>query len=209
MTVRIILLCIASYLMGSVSFAVLFSKIFTKTDVRDYGSGNAGTTNVLRTAGVLPGVLTFLCDLLKGFFAAYLPIVILKGELDGVNMSRMVLLCGIICMLGHAFPLFFGFKGGKCVATACGVLFAACPVSAVIALSVFIILMFATKIVSVSTLTATVSIILVLTVYYRNDTVSILLSLIMGLIIILRHRLNILRLIKGEEKKLDIVKKKK
>ena len=104
---------IAAYFIGSVNFAVIFAKAFLKKDVRKLGSGNAGATNVMRTAGFLPGILTFICDALKGFVASYLGKLVFGLVMSsGTNWLHPIYgayLCGVACMLGHVFPIYFQF----------------------------------------------------------------------------------------------------
>ena len=100
---------IAAYLLGSINFAVIFANAFLKKDVRKLGSGNAGTTNVMRTAGLLPGILTFVCDALKGFVACYIGKTVFFYVMNNSGTYAHPLygayLCGVICMLGHVFPI--------------------------------------------------------------------------------------------------------
>lgn len=209
MIVSLIFVFVLSYLLGSVNFAVLFSKAFIKTDVREMGSGNAGTTNMLRTVGILPGVLTFIFDCLKGAASCLLAYYFLSPYFD--NSQTLIIykfVCGIICMLGHAFPVFFGFKGGKCVATGFGVVLAVSPLSAIAGLVLFVLLMFITKTVSVSSLLSTLVCVVLVSLLNGFDIKVSLLSFTVGAIIFLRHSKNIVRIVKGEEKKLDIAKKK-
>ncbi len=205
---------IFAYLIGSISFAVIFTKVFSKTDVREHGSGNAGTTNVLRVAGKTAGILTFLCDALKGAAAALVGMLVYKYAFN--DSTTMVMygkyICGVACMVGHAFPVWFGFKGGKCAATSVGIFAVCCPWAIAAGLTGYAINMIITGIVSLSTLIATV-----LVVGFsigingfdgitNPDYVVIGLSLLAGTIVFWRHKDNIKRLIKGEEKKLKVKK---
>ena len=116
-----IIVSIIAYLLGSISFSVIFSKKLAGFDVREKGSGNAGTTNVLRTVGKKAAALTLLCDCLKGVFAVL--VAFIAGKIVKDTDSRLLVqLAGIFVVLGHTFPVFFKFKGGKGVATALGVL---------------------------------------------------------------------------------------
>ena len=118
---RILGSAIASYLLGSISFAIIITYIFTKKDVRDSGSGNAGMTNVLRTVGVLPAILTLLGDLGKAIAAIYVS-RFLFSSLDIQNAAQIgMYVGGLFVLLGHIYPLFFKFKGGKGVLTCAGV----------------------------------------------------------------------------------------
>lgn len=210
---RILLCAVFAYAIGSVSFAVIFSKAFAHRDVREMGSGNAGMTNVMRAIGVLPGILTFVCDALKGFiacgFAKYIIMPTVETNIWWINPVYVSFLCGALCMLGHVFPVFFGFKGGKGVATSVGI-FAVCSPFAIIAgLTVFVLGVLITRIVSLSSLIATVTVVSCVAVFYNNSCPlwpAMLLSVVMGVMVFAKHKDNIVRLLKGEEKKLKIKK---
>lgn len=203
---------VIAYLLGSINFAVIFANAFLKKDVRELGSGNAGTTNVMRTAGFLPGALTFICDALKGFAACFIGKLIFMYILpDTIPWIYVCYMCGVACMLGHVFPIFFGFKGGKGVATSVGIFAVCCPIAIIIGLTVFAIMTLITKIVSLSSLIATVTVISLSIVFYNSDADIILpalLSITMGVIVFLKHKDNIKRLAKGEEKKIKVRRKK-
>ena len=214
MRILAVLAPIVAYLIGSVSFAVIFTKLFSNTDVREHGSGNAGTTNVLRVAGKTAGILTFLCDAIKGAAAALFGLLVYRYVFGSDNQTLIMYgkyICAIACMVGHAFPVWFGFKGGKCAATSVGIFAVCCPWAIVIGLCGYALNMLITRIVSLSTLIATVLVVtfsIVLNGFSggKPDFVIIVLSLIGGVIVFLRHKDNINRLIKGEEKKLKIKK---
>ncbi len=210
-----LIVVIAAYLIGSISFAVIFTKLFIKTDVRELGSGNAGTTNVMRVGGFLPGALTFVCDALKGFvacFAGKLVFQYIAENSDALWGSPVygAFLCGVACMLGHVFPIFFQFKGGKGIATSVGIFAVCCPLAIIIGLCVFALSVFITKIVSLSSMFATVTVV-TLTIVFYNDSAAFwpqaLLTVIMGAIVILKHAENIKRLLAGTEKKITIRRK--
>ena len=205
---------IVAYLLGSISFAVIFSKLFSNVDVRSKGSGNAGTTNVLRVSGAKAGVLTLLCDALKGTASCIIGMLAFKAAF-GADNSAMILcgeyLCALFCMLGHAFPIYFGFKGGKCAATSVGIFAVCCPLGILLGVIGWGISMAITRIVSLSTLVATVivvisSITLNGVLKFGFNPIIIILTLCMGTVVVLRHKDNIVRLIHGEEKKLKIKK---
>ena len=115
-----IIMAIIAYLIGSVNFSIIFSKRFAGFDVREKGSGNAGTTNMLRSVGKKAAVITLICDILKGVVS--IGIAILLGNIPDLNKELLVQIAGVSVILGHTFPIFFGFKGGKGVATSLGVL---------------------------------------------------------------------------------------
>ena len=241
--VAIIILCVVAYLLGSISFAVIFSKLFTGKDVREQGSGNAGMTNVMRTSGKLPGILTFLCDFLKGtlavvlamnFFSPLTNLLFYNLGISGssvfsyipapeaiVNTRLVGYLAAIFCMLGHIFPVFFRFKGGKGVATIVGTAAAFNPITALCCFTFFILLVLITKYVSVSSIAAVTLAIPLNYLFYSllyntgeylwfgeyQLLISTILMTIMSLMVILKHHENIGRLIKGTENKIGSKKK--
>lgn len=199
---------LCAYLIGSINFAVIFSSIFLKKDVRKMGSGNAGTTNVMRTAGFLPGALTFVCDALKGFVASYIGYLVFDYISHFTVWSAAIYgayACGTACMLGHVFPIFYQFKGGKGVATSVGIFAVCCPIAIVIGLIVFAIVTVISKYVSLASITATVTVV-TLSIVFRDMYVSkypqIFFVIAMGAIVILKHSENIKRLLKGTENKI-------
>ncbi|MBP3627302.1 MAG: glycerol-3-phosphate 1-O-acyltransferase PlsY [Clostridia bacterium] len=210
MIMTAIVTVIAAYLIGSINFAVVFSGVFLKKDVRDMGSGNAGTTNMMRVGGFLPGALTFLCDALKGFVACFIGELIFEYILNATSASWALpsngaFLCGLACMLGHVFPIFFQFKGGKGVATSVGIFAVCCPIAIIIGLCVFAVSTLLSRIVSLSSLIATVTVVVMSVIFYDRSgslAVQIILSVAMGLIVFLKHKENIIRLINGEENKI-------
>lgn len=203
---------IVAYLIGSINFAVIFTKLFTKRDVRDFGSGNAGTTNVMRVGGFKAGALTFIFDALKGYVACMFG----KLVFDYISNTEPAVwalpiygayICGVACMLGHVFPIFFGFKGGKGVATSVGIFAVCCPIAIISGLGCFALLLLISKIVSLSSLAATVVVVVLSCVLAKTDggahlLPQIIMSVAMGTIVYTKHIGNIKRLIKGEEKKI-------
>ena len=201
---------IAAYLLGSINFAVIFAKVFLKKDVRTLGSANAGTTNVMRNAGFLPGALTFVCDVLKGFIACFLGKIIFDYILTatGAVWAQPIYgayICGVACMLGHVFPVFFGFKGGKGVAVSVGI-YAVCSWPAIVlGLTAFAISLLVSRIVSLSSIIAAIVVVGLSMVFHSDSGLllpQIILSLIMGAIVIIKHIDNIKRLLAGTERKI-------
>lgn len=216
MVITALVTVIAAYLIGSISFAVIFAKSFLKKDVRELGSGNAGATNVMRNAGMLPGLLTFVCDALKGFAASYMGYAIFDyiHTETGSEWSYAIYgayLCGAACMLGHIVPIFFGFKGGKGVATSVGIFAVCCPIAIIIGLIVFIALVIITRYVSLGSVVAA-TIVVILSIIFHNDMASVLpqmlLAVVMGAMVIGKHRENIKRLLNGTESKIKFGSKK-
>lgn len=205
---------IAAYFLGSINFAVIFTKIFKSKDIRNIGSGNAGATNVLRTSGAALGSLTFFCDALKGFLSAGLGYLIFKyifTVTSGANLLYTPILgafiCGFSCMIGHIYPLFFSFKGGKGVATGFGILLFCSPYSALVGILVFVLVLIFSKYVSLSSLLGTLATVISVGIFgIINDSIllapQIIIAVIMGAIVFLKHISNIRRLISGEENKL-------
>lgn len=210
MGITAVVTVIAAYLIGSINFAVIFAKAFLKKDVREMGSGNAGTTNVMRNAGFLPGVLTFVFDALKGFVASFMGKMIFdyintQTAAEWSNPVFGAFLCGAACMLGHVFPIFFQFKGGKGVATSVGIFAVCCPIAIIIGLIVFAAVLFISKYVSLSSILAAVTVVLLSIIFYDKSASilpQIVLSLVMGAIVITKHKDNIKRLLAGTESKI-------
>ncbi len=208
----VVIAALQAYILGSLNFAVIFTNIFTKKDVRDYGSGNAGMTNVLRVAGPLPGILTFLCDSAKGAVACAIGRYIIFDYLSSHYLHRAdwylpiygALFCGIFCMLGHVFPIFFQFKGGKAVAVSVGIFAIVDWRCIVTVLLMFIVMILISRIVSISSLIATAAMPICIYFYPRetgeNLFVSVALTMVMVLIIYIKHTENIKRIFRGEEK---------
>ncbi len=232
--ISVLVFCIIAYLICSVNFAIIFTKKFMHTDVREHGSGNAGMTNVMRTAGKKLGILTFLGDFLKGTVAVllgkylFLDLASLLVKLDDnanafkgaenfLNPNIVAFLMGVFCLLGHMFPIFFDFKGGKGVSTIVGSAAAFSPFTALISFIVFLISAFTSKIVSISSIIA-VSVAVPLSYIFFDKSseyvmfgsyqavVAALLMAVMSGMVILKHHENIKRLIKGEEKKFSAKK---
>ncbi len=205
---------IFAYLIGSVNFAVIISRIFVGEDVRKSGSGNAGTTNVLRTVGKLPAILTFLFDILKGFVACFAGKLVFEhlfynvtGDFNWLFIPDYgAYICCIAVMLGHIYPIFFGFKGGKAVATSVGTFAVCCPLAIILGLTAFAISLIISKIVSLSSLIATVVVVGVgagyaIVVNYTQFNVIpvVIMAFIAGFIVFIKHKANIKRLIEGTE----------
>jgi glycerol-3-phosphate acyltransferase PlsY len=206
--IKLLLTLIFSYLLGSVATAVWTGKIFHGVDVREHGSGNAGATNVIRVLGWKTGVPVLLIDVLKGWLAAMLPVFFNLAGHDTAQMTNFQILAGICAVLGHIFPLFAGFRGGKGVATIFGVLLAIHPLVTLSCLGVFLIVLFISGYVSLSSMSAGVAFPVFLLFFF--DTPSVFLkvfSVVVAAALIITHTKNIKRLLKGEESKL--FKKKK
>lgn len=187
-----ILTLFLSYLIGSISFALVVGKLFYKTDVRNYGSGNLGATNVFRVLGKRAGIIVAIADILKGTVACLLPQIL--------NSSVNPIFCGLLALLGHIFPVFAGFKGGKAVATATGVLLFLTPFGTTTGFFVFILTLILSKYVSLSSMLAGIAIFIYSVIF--EDKVIIALTLFISVLVIILHRQNIKRIINGTENKL-------
>ena len=204
MTIYIIVSVIA-YFIGSISFSVIFSRKFAGFDVREKGSKNAGSTNVLRTAGIKLAVITLLCDILKGVVAIVVAIIASKIWKD-VDVTLLKYLAGFFAILGHTFPIFFEFRGGKGVATALGVLITLNWKIGLICLIFAIIIIAFTKMVSVGSILAAV-LYPILTIFMADFNLSgVLISILIALLVIFNHRENLKRIKNGTENKLSFKK---
>ena len=194
----IILSSVLSYLIGSISFAVILSKKLTGKDVRTAGSGNAGATNVLRTSGKNAAAAVFFLDFLKGFVAVIIArCFILFFEAP----YECVYLAGFFAQFGHCFPVFFGFRGGKGVATAAGTAAAIMPVTAAVLIAVFAVIALISRTASIASCTCAV--LYPLLAYFITDSQNIfnfIFAASCSVLIIIMHGANIARLLDGEEK---------
>jgi glycerol-3-phosphate acyltransferase PlsY len=194
---------ILSYLLGSVATAVWVGKIFHGVDVREHGSGNAGATNVIRVLGWKTGVPVLLIDVLKGWFAAMLPVFFNLAEHGTAQMTNFQIIAGICAVLGHIFPVFAGFRGGKGVATIFGVLLAIHPLVTVSCLGVFLLVLLITGYVSLSSMCTGVAFPFFLFFFFETPSLFLkVFSILVAIAMIITHRKNISRLLKGEESKL-------
>ena len=210
-----IIVAIIAYLIGSINFSIIISKKMAGFDVREKGSGNAGTTNMLRSVGKKAAAITLVCDILKGVISIGLAIII--GNISK-NLDKELLLqiAGIAVVLGHTFPIFFGFKGGKGVATSLGVLLLSNWQIGLICLVFAIVLMALTKMVSLGSCAAAI-LFPVLTLFInehytvltegKNGNVYFVYSVILAIIVLYNHRENIKRILNGTENKLSFSKK--
>jgi glycerol-3-phosphate acyltransferase PlsY len=192
-----------AYLLGSIPSAVWIGKRFHNIDVREHGSGNAGTTNTIRVLGWAAGIPVLLIDIIKGFLATMLPVFFHLADPGSALLTNLKLMTGIVSIIGHILPVFAGFRGGKGVATVFGVFLALQPILTLCVIAVFLAVFLITGIVSVSSMSAGVSFPVLLFLFF--DTPSVLFkifAIIVGAALIVTHRENIRRIWRGEEKKL-------
>jgi acyl phosphate:glycerol-3-phosphate acyltransferase len=200
---------IIAYILGSIPTAVWIGKAFHGIDVREHGSGNAGATNTIRVLGWKTGVPVLIIDMAKGWTAAMLPVFFRLAPVDSALLTNLQILTGVIAITGHIFPVFAGFRGGKGVATVAGAVLAIHPWLTLAGLGVFVIVLAATGIVSVASMSAGIVFpILLLTLFDTPSVLFKVFSVAVAIALIITHRNNIKRLLKGEEKKLFKKKEK-
>lgn len=192
-----------AYLLGSIPSAVWIGKSLHNIDVREHGSGNAGTTNVIRVLGWKTGIPVLIIDIIKGWVAAMLPVFFHLAANGSALLVNLQIGAGVIAIVGHIFPVFAGFRGGKGVATIFGVLLAVHFLLTLCALGVFLIVLLITGIVSVSSMAAGLSFPIFLFLLFQTPSIFFkVFSVFVAIALIATHRKNIGRLLKGEEKKL-------
>ncbi len=196
----LVLTLVLAYLLGSVATAVWVGKIFHNIDVREHGSGNAGATNVIRVLGWGTGIPVLFLDMLKGWVAAMLPVFFnLAGE-GSALLTNLQIATGIAAVAGHVLPVFAGFRGGKGVATVCGVMLAIHPVVTLSCLGVFLLVLFISAYVSLASMSAGVAFpVLLILVFGTPSVVLKIFSVIVAAALLFTHRKNIKRLLRGEE----------
>ena len=206
--VAYIVVAILSYLIGSINFSIIISKKVAGFDVREKGSGNAGTTNMLRTVGKKAALITLVCDILKGVISILLALLIGKIAKEA-NNSILVQIAGILVIIGHTFPIFFKFKGGKGVATAVVVLLTTNWQIGLICLIFGLVLIALTRMVSLGSITAAILfpiLVLFIKTNYIVEGNYFIYSLIIAVMVVFNHRENVKRLLSGTENKLSFKK---
>lgn len=203
-----IVVAVIAYLIGSINFSVIISKKMAGFDVREKGSGNAGSTNVLRTVGKKAAVITLICDILKGVVSIL--IAKLVGNIwENLDSALLVQLAGIFAIVGHTFPVFFKFKGGKGVATSLGVLLTTNWQIGLICLVFALVLMALTQMVSVGSIVAAI-LYPVLTIFITENYIVpgnyIISSIILAVLVVFNHRANVKRILTGTENKISFKK---
>jgi len=200
---------ILAYLLGSIPSAVWIGKRFHNIDVREHGSGNAGSTNTIRVLGWATGIPVLLIDLVKGWLAAMLPVFFHLADHGSALLVNLQIIVGIIAIIGHIFPLFAGFRGGKGVATVFGVFLALQPLLTICCMGVFLVVLLLSGIVSVSSMVAGIAFPVLLFLFFDTPSVLFkLFSIIISIALVVTHRKNIGRIWGGEESKLIKFKKK-
>ena len=202
MWVPILIVVLVAYLLGSIPSSVWIGKIFYGIDVREHGSGNAGTTNTIRILGYKAGIPVFIIDALKGWFAVFLTKIVF-GYFPSIEMPEyMSLIAAVAVVLGHIFPVFAGFRGGKGVATLLGVGFGLIPIPALVALGIFMVVLLCFGYVSLASITAAVTLPFITYFFVMpGKLLLLLLTIAVAVFIPITHRQNIKRLLNGTENK--------
>jgi len=190
---QIILVLVLAYLLGSIPSGLIIGKVFYKTDIREHGSGNLGGTNTFRTLGVKAGIAVTLADILKGTLAASLPVIF---GLDDINP----LLPGVFAVIGHTYPIFAGFRGGKAVATSGGVLLFCSPLMFLVIFLVFFASLYTTKFVSLASMLAGICAVIYAAI--DGDIPLLIAVTLLASFVIYRHRANITRIKNKTEPKI-------
>jgi glycerol-3-phosphate acyltransferase PlsY len=202
----LLIIPVASYLLGSIPFGVLFTRLFGGGDVRKVGSGNIGATNVARAAGPVAAILTLLCDFAKGAVPVWL-----AGRISSENATWMMI-AALAALLGHCFPIWLGFRGGKGVATAAGAFLVLCPPALLGSVMLFLIVLFFWRYVSLASISAAAAMPLLIYLLWAPHHAPPLVvtfgALTAGVIIIYKHDANIQRLVQDEEPKFSLSRKK-
>ena len=203
-----IAIAIIAYAIGSINFSVILSKKMAGFDIREKGSGNAGTTNMLRSVGKKAALFTLICDILKGIVSILIAVLI-GNIFKGLDKPLLVQIAGLAVVIGHTFPIFFKFKGGKGVATALGIILLTNWQIGLICLIFGVILIIVTKMVSLGYIMAAI-LFPVLTIFIHSNYVVdgnyIVFGILLGTFVAFNHRANIKRLLNGTENKISFKK---
>ncbi len=195
---------VVAYLLGSLPFSVWIGKVFFNADVREHGSGNAGATNTWRVLGWRAGLPVLLLDIGKGFAATYLPFLYSSLSSDPELLLWARILSGMMAAVGHIYPLFAGFRGGKAVATLLGVILGLMPLAAASSLVIFIIFLLVSRMVSLGSVLAAISLpFMSLLIPASGHLPQLIFSGLITIMVILTHTRNIGRIIRGEESKVQ------
>jgi glycerol-3-phosphate acyltransferase PlsY len=207
-----LILLICAYLIGSFATAVWVSKGVFGIDIREHGSGNAGATNTFRVLGAKAGSFVFAIDMMKGVFACKLALL-LPTYTDPENLTQLVnfqIGLGLAAVLGHIFPIFAGFRGGKGIATLFGMVLAIQPLVAICCVAVFVCILFLTRYVSLSSIIASIAFpVLILFIFREQEVFYRIFAIAVALMVVLTHQKNIARLLTGNESKVPLFKNRR
>jgi acyl phosphate:glycerol-3-phosphate acyltransferase len=202
-----LLLVILAYLIGSVPTSVWVSQYFFDIDIREYGSGNAGATNTYRVLGPKWGTTVMLVDMIKGIVAVKLALLLPQYADSDTRLQNLQIVLGLAAVIGHVFPIWADFRGGKGVATLFGLVLGVSPITALCCSGVFLLVLYLTRFVSLSSIFASIAFpVFILIIFnFQNDTYRVF-AIAVALMVILTHQKNIGRLFKGNESKVPILK---
>lgn len=193
-----VIIALIAYLLGSITGSYIVSMLAFDEDIRTKGSGNAGTTNMLRTYGLVPAIITLAIDILKGYLAVFIA--------SKFNVPYATYIAGVMVVVGHCWPIFLGFKGGKGMATSSGVMLFHVPVLIATALVLFIVINLIGKIMSLTSLILVLYSLIFVLIFRTNETYLLIMTFILAVIVFYSHRSNIKRLIEGKENRITIKK---
>jgi glycerol-3-phosphate acyltransferase PlsY len=200
---------IAAYLLGSIPTAVWVGRMKYDIDVRAHGSNNAGATNTFRVLGKRAGIVVLSVDVLKGAFAVLLPFLFNSYAWTDDHLIHLKIVSGILVVIGHIFPLFAGFNGGKGVATSLGVVIGIHPQAALICIVLFLAVFIVSNYVSLGAIITSIAFPLLVEFVFKNENTSLMIfSIVLGTAVIILHHNNIKRLLEGNENKMNLFKKK-
>ena len=198
---NVILGALAAYLLGSIPTSYIFGKVFKKIDIRKYGSGNVGATNVFRVMGKKYGIAVLIIDMLKGFLAVAILPILFYSEPFPISLDLLKIILGVASICGHIWTVFLKFKGGKGVATSAGVLIGLSPIVMLCSLVVWSIVAFLSKYVSLASIIAALSVPIFMWLLKQPKQYLIVTSLL-AVLVVYKHRSNIGRLLSGQEAKI-------
>lgn len=202
--IAITVLIVFAYLIGSIPSALWYGKRFYKIDVREFGSGNAGATNTFRVLGKKAGTVVLVCDILKGSLAVLLAYLSDYG-LSSNQFVNLQLALGVSAVVGHVFPIFAGFRGGKGVATILGVVVCLTPIASSLGLIVFLTILILTRYVSLASIMAGISYPILLKLILNNENQTLFIfSVFVAILFLITHKKNISRLLKKQESRVNL-----
>ncbi|PHR42573.1 MAG: acyl-phosphate glycerol 3-phosphate acyltransferase [Fluviicola sp.] len=203
-----ILFGLIAYLLGSIPTSVWVGKAKFNVDVRQHGSNNAGATNTFRVLGKKAGTFVLIIDICKGAIAVLLPYITGFAEWKSDELIHLQLVTGVLAVVGHIFPLFAGFNGGKGVATSLGVIIGIHPPAAIICIIVFLIFFILSSFVSLGAILGAISFPLSINLIFGNENLSLMIfSILLASAVVVAHHKNIRRIIDGNENKMNLFKK--
>ncbi|MEO7924864.1 MAG: glycerol-3-phosphate 1-O-acyltransferase PlsY [Chitinophagaceae bacterium] len=202
-----LLLIVLAYLIGSIPTSVWVSQHFFDIDIRDYGSGNAGATNTYRVLGPKWGTVVMVTDMVKGMIAVKLALLLPEYAESAINLQNLQTGLGLAAVIGHIFPIWADFRGGKGVATLFGLVLGISPWTALSCVGIFIIVLYVTRFVSLSSILASIAFpIFILVIFNVDNPIYRVFAIAIALMVLLSHQKNIGRLLKGSESKVPILK---